>query len=36
MDKILDFVKNLLAKLKEFDAAEIIDTIKNFLAGILG
>ncbi len=34
MDKILEFVQNLLSYLKEGKAAEIIDMIKNFITDL--
>jgi hypothetical protein len=33
MEAILNFVQELLTYLKEFDAASIIEIIKNFIAG---
>jgi hypothetical protein len=36
MAAILAFVEQLLTYLKEFDAAGIIEIIKNFFAGIAG
>ena len=34
MEAILAFVQELLTHLKEFDAAAIIEIIKNFFAGL--
>lgn len=34
MEAILSFVQELLTHLKEFDAAAIIELIKNFIAGL--
>lgn len=36
MEAILAFVEQLLTVLKEFDAAAIIEVVKNFIAGLLG
>ena len=36
LDQILSFVESLLTYLKEFEAAGIIDIIKEFFAGLLG
>lgn len=36
VDTILAFVQQLLEYLKEFEAAGIIEIIKNFIAGIIG
>lgn len=35
MEAILAFVQELLTHLKEFDAAAIIEVIKNFIAGLV-
>lgn len=35
MEAILAFVQELLTHLKEFDAAAIIEIIKNFIAGLV-
>lgn len=35
METILAFVQELLTHLKEFDAATIIEIIKNFFAGLV-
>ena len=36
MDAILAFVEQLLAFFKEFDAAAVIEMVRNFLAGLAG
>ena len=36
MQAILDMVQQILEYFKEFDAAAVIEIIKNFFAGLLG
>ncbi len=36
MDQILALVQQILEYFKEFDAAAVIEMVKNFIAGLLG